>query len=418
MPLTLVSHSPCPPALYGAMAASVAQAEDAELMHLPVEFPVQQGADSVQMVAASGSLVPSGLLWYERMTARQVLPASSVESIIAVARHSAVVVPWDAAHQSGSMLDTLLAQASAAGVQIRPLTVINDDDRWYMEDQKGHPTDHGHWGRDTFGRWMKAESARPQTQDAPALSIALLGTEADQRNVYPATLAALGDAAEAANLDLRVRFVDPVSFTPEALDSVKAIVLPGGSDMANVPGQISAARQALASGIPVLGLCLGMQSMTTALAQGIPGLEQANMAEAAPNAVLKSFVAMAGLSGLEDHRLGDRRLKFAISAMEQKFQNHAMIRCNHRFMLNPKLIDALLAAGMVVTATDATGQIVDAMAWPHHPFFQGMQGHPEQGSGVGKPHPLIVDFLRAAGSSANDRPANQRSGSNRQELHP
>jgi CTP synthase len=418
MTLTLVHHSPCPPALYGAMAATVACKQNASLMHLPVAFASEQGADSVQMVAGSGSLVPSGLLWYERMTDRQIEAISDVESIISRAEQSDVVVPWDAAQQSADLLHGLIALADAAGVSVRHLTVKHDNDTWHLEDQYGHPTDHGRWSRDAFGRWMKVESVPTKAADLPPLVIALIGAESDQKNVYPATLAALADAADATGLDLQVRFVDPQALDIQTLAAVDAIVLPGGSDMNNVPGQISAAHHGLVSGTPVLGLCLGMQSMTTALAQSLPGLEHANMAEAAPDAPIKSFVPMAGLSGLEQHRLGDRRLAFKVSAMEQRFQNHPTIRCNHRFILNPDLVQPLVKAGMAITATDTTGQVVDAMAWPSHVFYQGMQGHPEQCSVAGKPHPLIEDFMQAAMALNRARSAHQDGAPRHFEIHP
>jgi len=417
MTLTLVHHSPCPPALYGAMAATLACAQNALLMHLPVKYGSGQGADSVQMVACSGSLVPSGLLWYERMTDRKIEPASNAEAIVTRAADSAVVVPWDAAQQSAAMLQALITQADALGVSVVHLTVRRDNDTWYLEDQNGQPTGHARWSRDAYGRWMNVDSLPSVVPGLPLL-VALIGTESDQKEVYPATLAALADAAEATGLDLQIRFVDPQSLDTQALAALDAIVLPGGSDMNNVPGQIEAARYALVSGTPVLGLCLGMQSMTTALAQSLPRLEHANMAEAAPDALIKSFVPLAGLSGMEEHRLGDRRLSFNVPAMTLRFQRHQTIRCNHRFVLNPDLVEPLVTAGMVITATDTTGQIVDAMAWPHHAFYQGMQGHPEQCSTAGRPHPLIEDFMRAAMTMKRGGSAHPDDGTRPFVIHP
>ncbi|WP_296261398.1 MULTISPECIES: glutamine amidotransferase-related protein [unclassified Pseudomonas] len=401
MTLTLVSHSPCSPALYGALAACVAQAEDALLMHLAAAFHPARGADQVQMVAAQGALVASGLVWYERATGRTILPASNVKTIIDTARQRAVVLPWDATLQSDVLRQTLLAHADAAGLSVRHLMVLSQNGAWHVEDHDGIPTAHGRWRQDAFGRWVNHEPDAPHDAYARTLCIALLGSEADQRDVYPATLAALGDAADVAQVDLDIRFIAPAQLDVSQLDWVDGIVLPGGSDMTNVPGQIRAARHALASGIPVMGLCLGMQSMTTALAQTLAGLEQANMAEAAPDAAIKSFVPMAGIPGLEVHRLGERRLQFRDAALEYRFQHHLTIRCNHRFMLNPDLIQPLLTAGLVITATDVSGQIADMIDWPAHPFYQGMQGHPELGSRAGAPHPLIMDFLLAAQASAN-----------------
>jgi CTP synthase len=400
MTLTLVSHSPCSPALYGALAAVVAQADDALLLHLPADFGPAHGADSVQMVAAAGALVPSGLIWYERLTAREVLPASNIEQIIEAATQTDVVVPWHDEFQSISLRDALLSHARTAGLAVCHLTGKNHGDSWVLEDMNGQPTAHGNWCRDTLGRWNNGEHSRPDAAARSTLSIALLGTEDDQTNVYPATLAALGDASEALNIDLHIRFINPMHDDVAKLDCVAGIVLPGGSDMANVPGQIRAAHYGLAADIPTLGLCLGMQSMTTALAQTLPGLERANMAEAAPDAAILSFLPMAEIADLPVHRLGNQRLRFTHPKWEGRFEKHPTIRCNHRYRLNPELIDALMAAGLAITATDVSGHIVDAIDWSDHVFYRGMQGHPELGSRAGAAHPMIEDFLLAAQSSA------------------
>lgn len=396
MALTLVTHSNACPALFGALAASVAQTDDALLMHLAAEFKAEHGADTMQMVAAAGALVPSGLLWYERATGREVLPASSVDQIVAMAAERDVVVPWHPEFQQQSFLTELIDKASSAGVPVVHLTGRRLKDLWDLQTAQGQPSRYGVWGRDTFGRWGRPLDKTSIASGTNPLTVVLIGTQADQTDVYPATLAALGDAADAAHLDLRVRFVSALDLNLSDLATVPGIVLPGGSDMGNVPGQIEAARYGLRSMIPTLGLCLGMQSMTTALAQSCAGLEQANMAEAAPDAPIKSFAPMAGTPGLRDHRLGSHTLRFSDQALERQLQDHQTIRCNHRFMLAPAVIAPLRKAGLEITATDHSGQIADAIHWPQHPFYKGMQGHPELSSRSGNAHPLIEEFLMAA----------------------
>lgn len=396
MALTLVTHSNACPALFGALAASVAHIDDALLMHCAVEFKPEHGADTLQMVAAAGALVPSGLLWYERATARDVLPASTVEEIVEMAARCAVVVPWHPEYQQQALRAELLDKARRSGVSVVHLQGRRVQDHWDLQTAGQQPSRYGTWGRDAFGRWGRTQDRLPSPSGTHPLTVVLIGMQSDQTDVYPATLAALGDAAHATQIDLRVRFIAPQHLQPSALADAAGIVLPGGSDMRNVPGQIEAARQGLRSMIPTLGLCLGMQSMTTAWAQSCPGLEQANMAEAAPHAPIKSFVPMAGIAGLPTHRLGSHRLSFVQSTFERQLRDHREIRCNHRFMLNPALIDPLRAAGLAITATDTSGQIVDAIDWPQHPFYKGMQGHPELGSRSGNAHPLIAAFLRSA----------------------
>jgi CTP synthase len=400
MALTLVTHADCPTALFGALAASVAWQDAAPLLHLPAHFAPADGADSAQMVAAAGALVPSGLVWYERLCGREILPPSSVESIVEAALLGAVVVAWHPRWQPESLLRRLLHQARAASLAIRRLNGQVEGDRWFLTDDSGQPTPYGRWYRDPCGRWSAEQSLQPAPAARPRLAIAVLGTDEDQRLVYPAGLAALGDAADALGIELDLRFIDPTAPGPAPLHAVGGLLLPGGSAMANVAGQIAAARHALAADIPTLGLCLGMQSMATAYVQGLPGFAQANMAEAAADAVLHSFVPMAGHPGLAAHRLGDQPLRIVQPSLAQRLRAHPTIRCNHRYMLNPSVRQAVLAAGLEITATNASGHIVDAIDVPSRRFFKGLQGHPELASRPAAPYPLFEDFLRAARAHA------------------
>ncbi|OCR26212.1 hypothetical protein AFK24_06045 [Pseudomonas syringae] len=408
MALTLVTHSPCCSALYGALAASVSQVDDAVLMHCTAEFLPEHGADTVQMVAATGTLVPSGLLWYERITGRDVMPASSVDEMIDMALRQDVVVPWHPQFHSEALRTLLLDKANSAGVQVVQLMARSLEDGWELLTAQGQPTRYGVWSRDRFGRWGRLQDHKTAAPGRDRLTVVLVGSHADQTDVYPATLAALGDAADATGIDLQVRFIPAPQLELSHLSAVAGIVLPGGSDMGNVPGQIEAARHGLRSMIPTLGLCLGMQSMTTALAQSCPGLDQANMAEAVPDAPIKSFSPMAGVPGLPTHRLGAHALTFVDPELTQRFADHSTIRCNHRFMLNPALVQPLRDAGLEITATDLSGQIVDAIDWPGHPFYKGMQGHPELGSRSTRAHPLLEDFLLAALAVTGTRHQGQR----------
>jgi CTP synthase len=396
MAVTLLIHPACTPALYGALAASVAQAQNAVLMHLPVAFTAEDGADAVQMVAAAGALVPSGLLWYERLTGREILPVSTLEDIIAAARHGEVVVPLGTTPQCETLRGQLLEKAADARVPVTQLKASAQAGVWRATHLNGQATEYGAWIRDSFGRWVAQASIAPLDNARHRISIALLGAESDQLNVYPATLAALGDAADAVGVDVDVRFISPPQLDCSLLDSVAGILLPGGSDMINVPGQIEAAHHGVASHIPTLGLCLGMQSMTTAVAQRLPGLEHANMAEAAPEAEIKTFVPMSGIPGLPGYRVGTQALQVTDAALKQVLGDRPAIRCNHRYMLNPQIIAALKGAGLVITANDLDGQITDAIDWPQHPFYKGMQGHPEISSSATRPHPLIQAFVQAA----------------------
>jgi CTP synthase len=196
------------------------------------------------------------------------------------------------------------------------------------------------------------------------------------------------------------RFVPPKELSSEDAREIAAdvdgILLPGGSDMANVRGQILMAQAALESKTPSLGLCLGMQTMTTAVVRKAFQSSEANLAEANPSAPLKTFVPLAELSG-EEHRLGDRQIEVEPNSLlgELLGRTH-IIRCNHRYAFNPDLVSPLLKVGLAITAWDGVRSIVDAIELGEHPFFVGMQGHPELQSRGSFPHPVIKAFLKAS----------------------
>ena len=151
--------------------------------------------------------------------------------------------------------------------------------------------------------------------------------------------------------------------------------------MAAVIGQIAVAKATRQRRIPTLGLCLGMQSMCTAVVQQQAGYEQAILAEVAPDAPLHSFVRFDDLR----HRCG----LFAFPALAPYQRMHY----NHRYYFNPQLLPQLLAGGIEVSVQ--TDDIVEAIRCASHPFWQGVQGHPELMSRPDAPHPLFSRFLRA-----------------------
>jgi CTP synthase len=399
MSITLIVHTSTQPALYGAMAAVAAHATSAVLMHRPAMFTLTQGADAVQHVAAEGALVASGLLWYERLTGRVVSAPTSAQGIVAAGRMENVVVPWHPPVQNVADLDELLALAKADGVVVRMWPVEALGDCWRLRAGDGEACPEGWWCRDAFGRLVPQEmlSGTFGVHDglATPLCIALIGTEHAQRDVYPANLASLADAADAQGIHLKMHFVAPRDFTPTDLHGMDGVVLPGGSDMGNVPGQLAAAQYTLAAGIPTLGLCLGMQTMSTALVRSLPGAGDANLAEADPQALLKSFVPLAETPGLPAFRLGDQPVRSVDPYFSSLMGEKPVVRCNHRFGLNPVLLPLLREHGVCIAATDISGQIVDAISSSAHPFYWGMQGHPELSSRKDTPHPMMMDFLAA-----------------------
>lgn len=399
MTLILVEHDTAIPARYAAAAAAVSLQRGCEMMYLPSAFDTGRHADAVQHVVSGGGLGPSGLCWFERLNGRPAPAVASADEIIAAAATADIAVPVHAAFlaEPKSVAD-LARGAVAAAVEVERMTVVLAGST-LVEQPTGAPLA---W-IDRFGRFL-AEPPRDERPDR-ALLIGLIGAESDHREVYPAALASLADAAQSLSVDLSLRFIDPSALQASDIDglaTLSGILLPGGSAMKNVRGQIEVANACLRLGLPTAGLCLGMQSMATAIAWQAFGRGRANLAEADPDAEIKTFIAMSGRAGahgspLPEHRTGDQ-----VSTVNAGTRFSALLpenrteRYNHRFQLDPSLLQALQRAGLVVGAEGLDGAIVDAIEHGDHPFFMGMQGHPEQNSSPQQPHPLLVAFLQAA----------------------
>ncbi|SEF15537.1 Glutamine amidotransferase class-I [Rhizobiales bacterium GAS191] len=408
MTITFVEHDTAEPALYGAMAAVLARARGAEFAHLPAMFDTRLKADAVQHVAAIGALVPSGLVWFERLTGREVGREAALDELLLRAQSCDLVVPWHRPLAAdGQALAHLVDRTAAAGITVEHFVVTDEADGWRIRSREGSvPTEaRGPWRRDRFGRLKATASDRGASRPELPLRIGLVGAESDHRWVFPAALAALGDASDTEGSSTDVLFIAPIGLSHQDVDDILAetdgLLLPGGSDMANVPGQILMAEGALRSRTPTIGLCLGMQTMTTAIIQKALGSSRANLAEADPSAPIKTFVPLFEEGSLPAHRLGEQRITVASgSRLHYILGREARIRCNHRFRLNPELRLILENAGLRISAHDGSGRIAEAIELTGHPFYLGMQGHPELSSRSGAPHPLIRAFLQACRSHA------------------
>lgn len=396
MTLILVVHATPMPALDGLVAGVFAAARGAELVALTTGGAGHARFDCVQHVLAHGELAPNGLVWAERASGRAV-PAPVDRSAV-VRLPGMVVVPINPilpAHEEARA--RLVATAERAGRPVEIYEVAEGGDELVLRPaQGGEPV--GRWRRDSYGRPLPAEAAAAP-MPALKLRVLIVGSEAHQREVYPATIAALGDAAEALGVGLVLSFADPREEPAweRLLGEVDGLVLPGGSDMEQVRGQIEAARAAIRRDVPTVGLCLGLQTMTTAVAQEICGMNDVNLAETDPTAQTNSFVRLHDAHGRPMHRLGVQSCRLmpgshlgALAGAER-----IEVSCNHRFVLDPQLEPRLTEAGLVVSGRQADNDHADAIEVPALRFFLAMQGHPELASRPGRPHPLLAGFLTA-----------------------
>lgn len=392
MTITFIAHSAPEPALYGAMAAILAELRALPLCHFPVSHDARCFPNARQHVTAQGQALTSGLLWLERLTGRGAGAESSLESLIYRALKEDVVVPL-----REPISASLATQITGHGIEIESLTVVRQQDKFQLEDCDTGKIRSNGWGRDAFGRWALGSVSQPVMRAGKTLRVALVGDFTEQRDSYPAMLAALGDAADALAMNIDVVWVTPTllgSQLDSTLFDVDGIILPGMTLTHSEyhAGQLATATWALENQTPVLGINQGMHQMVTALGQRVLGQERVVLH--GPS-TLGSLQTALPLSEHTQPRLGNHPVHTcAGSLLSNKMGEEFTLRYNQRRYLNPQILSELESAGLKVSGVDESGEQAQAVELMNHPYFVGVQGQPELMSRRERPNPLLMAFLQ------------------------
>lgn len=191
------------------------------------------------------------------------------------------------------------------------------------------------------------------------------------------------------------------------LSKYDGILVPGGFGSRGVEGIISAIEYVREHKIPYLGLCYGMQLATIEFARHVAGLKHANTAEIDPKAADQIIHVMPEQEKMlleNDYggtmRLGGFPCDLAPKSLSLKAYGHSRIeeRHRHRYEFNNDYREKLAEKGLVFAGTSPDGHLVEIIELPAavHPFFVGVQFHPEFKSRPQKPHPLFRDFVKAS----------------------
>jgi CTP synthase len=193
-----------------------------------------------------------------------------------------------------------------------------------------------------------------------------------------------------------------------ALSGVHGVVIPGGFGVRGIEGKIGAARYAREQGIPVLGLCLGLQCMTIEVARhlaGLPGANSGEFDEATAHPVIATMAdqteIVAGRGDLGGTmRLGSYPAVLVPGSLAAQAYGRTEVaeRHRHRYEVNNSYRDVLTRAGLRISGTSPDGRLVEFVELDPdvHPFFVATQAHPELKSRPTRPHPLFADFVGAA----------------------
>ena len=235
--------------------------------------------------------------------------------------------------------------------------------------------------------------------------IAVVGKYIQLHDAYKSIYESLAHAGYANRCNVRVRKVsaeDVLVKGTDILDGVDGILIPGGFGERGIEGKIQAIRYARENGIPFFGICLGMQCAVIEYARNALGLEGAHTLEHSPHSPHPVISLMADQEDLDQMggtmRLGayDCTLVEGSRCHELYGTEHVSERHRHRFEFNNDYRKAFADSEMTLAGINPSRDLVEIVELPTHPFFVGVQFHPEFKSRPLKAHPIFQGFVGAA----------------------
>jgi CTP synthase len=232
------------------------------------------------------------------------------------------------------------------------------------------------------------------------VTIAVVGKYAKHKDAYKSIYESLDHAGIKNRVNIRVRGIPSDELDLSRLEDVNGILVPGGFGDRGVEGKIEAVRFARERGIPFFGICLGMQCAVIEFSRNAAGLHAANSAEFDPFSPHPVITLMDEQRNVTEKggtmRLGSQPT--ILTPTSQAFRcygcENISERHRHRFEFNNAYREQL--AGLLIAGTSPDGKLVEVIELPDHPWFVGVQYHPEFKSQPTKPHPLFDGFVAAA----------------------
>jgi CTP synthase len=238
------------------------------------------------------------------------------------------------------------------------------------------------------------------------VNIAVVGKYVNLVDSYKSLHEAIAHGAMANDARVQTDYLDAEELekgdVAARLAHAHAIIIPGGFGERGIEGKIRAVRYARESGVPILGICLGLQLMVIEYARAVLGLKRANSREFdenTPDPVIDMMEAQRDV----DKKGGTMRLgaypcviKSGALAYSLYRRNRISERHRHRYEVNNAYRAALEKAGFKATGTSPDDALVEIMELPNHPWFLGCQFHPELKSRPLESHPLFRGLIRAA----------------------
>ena len=248
-----------------------------------------------------------------------------------------------------------------------------------------------------------------------AVKVAVVGKYTEHKDAYKSLNEALAHGGIANNVRVDLDWIDAEHFitadASDRLQGVHAVLVPGGFGERGAEGKIAAVTYARTRGLPFFGICFGMQLACIEAARNMAGINGASSTEFGPAAdpivgLMTEWERETGdieRRGEGDDKGGTMRLgaypcELAEGSLVREIYGLPLIaeRHRHRYEVNTRYKPRLEAAGLWFSGMSPDGRLPEIVELPGHPWFVGVQFHPELRSQPMRPHPLFAAFVRAA----------------------
>ncbi|HPU45091.1 MAG TPA: CTP synthase [Thermoclostridium sp.] len=236
--------------------------------------------------------------------------------------------------------------------------------------------------------------------------IAIVGKYVKLHDAYLSIIESLNHAGYDTGAKVEIKWVESSDVTEqnvaEILGDIDGMIIPGGFGDRGIEGKIIACRYARENNIPLLAICLGMQVAVIEYARHVCGLEGAHSSEfdeKSPHPVIDLMPDQRGVTQKGGTmRLGAYPCVTREGTLLRSLYGRDLIseRHRHRYEFNNSYRDILTKNGLVICGTSPDNRLVEAVELPDHPYFIGVQYHPEFKSRPNKPHPLFLGLLKAS----------------------
>ena len=236
--------------------------------------------------------------------------------------------------------------------------------------------------------------------------IGLIGKYVELKDSYKSISEAFIHAGAVNDCKVIVDWIHSESLTEENIEekfsSLKGILVAPGFGNRGIDGKIIAIKYARENKLPFLGICLGMQCTVIEFARNVLGLKDAHSREMNP-ATNSPVIDLLENQKSISHMGGTMRLGAYACEIEAGTLAHSIYKADriserhrHRYEFNNEYKKQFTDAGMVLSGINPEGGLIEIVELPEHPFFIGVQFHPEYKSTVENPHPLFISFVAAA----------------------